>query len=792
MIRSGWLAVCAAFAVLAIAATWASAARLVLKDGRVLQGKLAPTPGLAETLKAPDPDGVGELKLIWFVDDEIRRTYVSKRQIQNVVQGDVGEVLEKFRLRQPTKRTGKTIASVGPVLRVDPFDEYGRRLFTMLTAKGPVDVIEAITEITPVWTKVEGISHVRDMRMATSSIPPDTLDKILRRQIDPDNPDHRKKIAGFYLQAERYEQAAAELESILRAFPNDPDLPEQLNRLILKIKQLGAERLLRELDLRRDAGQHALVWSQLQNFPSADVAGEILQEVRETIREYEARREQGKGILDRIDQLLAEVSDEDTRDRIRPVRDEMFRELNVNTLGRMAAFRQLAGDESLLAEEKLALAISGWLVGSDSATPKLPVALSLYEVRRLVRDYLNTAEKLSRAQILDELGSQEGATPAMVAKLIAHMKPPVETPPPPESTPGFFELEVPALGPGPPVPYLVQLPPEYDPYRHYPAILTLHGAGTTPAHQISWWAGDWSGGTRLGQATRHGYIVVAPKWAPDHQKKYGYTAGEHAAALDVLRDACRRFSIDTDRVFLSGHSMGGDAVWDLGLSHPDLWAGVIPIVAQSDRYCAKYWGNAKPVPYYFVCGELDGTKMKVNARDLDRYLRLGYNATVVEYIGRGHEHFSDEIQRLFDWMGRFSRDFYPREFEVSTMRTWDNFFWWLELSNLPAKAMIDPIDWPPPRGVRPVSTEGKLTATGGIYVSTGAGQATVWLSPEIISFDRRMSIVVNGQRINTTNPPVEPDLETLLEDVRLRGDRQHPFWAKVQTSTGRAYARRSP
>ena len=31
--------------------------------------------------------------------------------------------------------------------------------------------------------------------------------------------------------------------------------------------------------------------------------------------------------------------------------------------------------------------------------------------------------------------------------------------------------------------------------------------------------------------------------------------------------------------------------------------------------------------------------------------------TVVEFRGRGHDDFSDEILRLFDWMGRFRRDF---------------------------------------------------------------------------------------------------------------------------------------
>ena len=127
--------------------------------------------------------------------------------------------------------------------------------------------------------------------------------------------------------------------------------------------------------------------------------------------------------------------------------------------------------------------------------------------------------------------------------------------------------------------------------------MTLNGPATTAEQQIDWWAGAWAkDGARAGQATRHGYIVIAPVWTVEHQKQYGYSAHEHAAVLNSLRDACRRFSIDTDRVFLSGHSMGGDAAWDIGLAHPDLWAGVIPIVAQSDRYCALYWENAATCP----------------------------------------------------------------------------------------------------------------------------------------------------------------------------------------------------
>ncbi len=241
------------------------------------------------------------------------------------------------------------------------------------------------------------------------------------------------------------------------------------------------------------------------------------------------------------------------------------------------------------------------------------------------------------------------------------------------------------------------MPPEYDPLRHYPVIVALADAGVPPEAEIEFWAGPPSkDGEPLGQATRHGYITIAVDWLQPKQIAYDYSAREHHAVLGALRDACRRFSIDTDRVFLTGHGVGGDAAWDIALAHPDVWAGVMPFVATADRYVPRYGDNAQYVSWYFVCGELDGDKMSQNSRELDRYFGRTNDDTVVEYLGRGYEPFGDELQRLFDWMGRRSRKM-PKEFECVTMRPWDNFFWWLEVADMPEKSMIAPATWPPPR-----------------------------------------------------------------------------------------------
>jgi pimeloyl-ACP methyl ester carboxylesterase len=762
------------------------ASEVTLKDGRVLTGKLGKVSGLAESPQPNQSEDGGPLQLIILLDDELRRTFFSERLVREVRQEENRQVDEMFGIRQRVQRSGQSIQSVGQPLRITPFDEFGRRIFSMMTARGPADIVQGITELTPQWAKVEGMSHVWDMRIATSSIPRDTLHQILVKQIDSKNIEQYKKVARFYLQCERYEEARRILDDLMKAFPDKPGLKEDLEPSLRAIRQLSAERLLSELRLRRDAGQHHMVAALLKQFPAEGVGGDILQGVRVMIEESDTAESRRLSVVEHLKTLAKKIPDTIQRENLKPILDEMAGEIGPNTLKRMAAFLQNADDPQITDQEKIALAVSGWLLGADASTEKLSTAISAYRVRDLVRKYLNEKTAPGRERTYGYIKQEAGSKPKMVAELLAHMKPQNDPPEAVADRPGYYEIEVQVLAKEAPITYCVQLPPEYDPLRLYPAVVTLHGEAGTAEQQIDWWAGPRAkNGTRAGQATRYGYIVIAPKWTEEHQKQYGYSAREHAAVLNSLRDACRRFAIDTDRVFLSGHSIGGDAAWDMGLAHPDLWAGVIPITAQPDRYCALYWENARYVPFYVVQGELDSAKPIKNARDLDRYLRRGFNTTVVDFQGRGHEDFYEEILHIFDWMGHCRRDFFPREFTCETMRSWDNFFWWIEVEGLPPRSMVDPANWPPPSGTLPVQVRGTINNSNGINVRTGTSRASVWLSPKMIDFDRRSIVTVNGRRFNGADQMIRPDVRVILEDVRTRGDRLHPFWAKLDGATGR-------
>ena len=81
-----------------------------------------------------------------------------------------------------------------------------------------------------------------------------------------------------------------------------------------------------------------------------------------------------------------------------------------------------------------------------------------------------------------------------------------------------------------------------------------------------------------------------------------------------------------------------------------------------------------------------------------------------------------------------------------------------------------------------------------LSLTAGNAGATFWLSPELVDFDSsdagkrgdvskkntRVNLMLGGRRANGAPTTIKPSVETMLEDLRVRGDRQHPFWAKVE------------
>ena len=110
----------------------------------------------------------------------------------------------------------------------------------------------------------------------------------------PDDLEGRLQIVRLYLHSERYRDAGAELEKIIKDFPERKDL-QQFTR---QLRQLGGRLILREIQLRGEAGQHQLARGLLTQFPTEGVSGETLAMVRELLDKYAAEDQHREKVLE--------------------------------------------------------------------------------------------------------------------------------------------------------------------------------------------------------------------------------------------------------------------------------------------------------------------------------------------------------------------------------------------------------------------------------------------------------------------------------------------------------------
>lgn len=78
-----------------------------------------------------------------------------------------------------------------------------------------------------------------------------------------------------------------------------------------------------------------------------------------------------------------------------------------------------------------------------------------------------------------------------------------------------------------------------------------------------------------------------------------------------------------------------------------------------------------------------------------------------------------------------------------------------------------------------MEVSGRISPSGSINVKTGGERISVWLSPELVDYSQNLKIKHNGRQVSMPNAFIEPKVAVILEDVRTRGDRQHPFWSRV-------------
>jgi enterochelin esterase-like enzyme len=770
--------------VFALVGMASDAGEIRLKNGTVLKGNLSLMSqmggsstvvgrGLVAKDATPNPQN------IILVDNGWQKYYVPRRQIPDagVVKDIIPSNPQTFVIPLPKHPQGRVIASVGSIVGVTPFDPFGHRTISLMSAKGRLDVVQAVSRIEPDHVVLDAVNYNWQVGASLSTVPRDTLDKLLRLKVKDDDVAARFGLVRFYSQAEFYQEAFKELDAIVARFP---DQQARADIIRAELMDYFGRQVLTELSRRRTAGQHQLAYDYAQGLLKQKLGGAVMDDVRKFLREYDEMLKS----IERAKILLADwqakLKEPAIVQQLQPLRTEINEQLNVETLSRLDAFLQGENDKQLTPEQRLALAYSGWVVGAVNAITDLNLAIQYWDARFNILEAVRADSIQTRDQHYQDLRRVEGVGPKVVMQLTALLPPIHEAV---EIKPGeVHRVQVTSEGQTPAVAYSVLLPPEYSPFHSYPLLIALRSREHSYEQTLQWWGGTPQ---NQGPTMRRGYIVIAPEYIEERQTDYTYSSTAHQVVIDSLRDARKRFSIDSNRVFLSGHGIGADAAFDLGMSHPDEFAGVIPIGGECQHYPKLSLMNGRFTAWYVI-----GRGFNVEAQNgpngavqrdpannaaFDEIFKYGFqfDFMLVEYLGRGVDRYLDEVPKLFEWMELHVRKPPPKDadrpndFEIISLRKTDNRHFWLTAIDLPWTAIL-PATSGNSKNLK-MTIQATINEGNKIRVASPAKHYLIRLGPDSIDFEKRVEVLKDGKRM--WSGFATPESTAILNELRATGDR---------------------
>ncbi|MAT15833.1 MAG: hypothetical protein CMJ46_11265 [Planctomyces sp.] len=749
-----------------------------LENGMLLRGESKLLRGIdnqaARPLQADDPVDLNQndaggwsYNPIVEINDDIRKYFISDDMVAAdgiKVQKELLSAYDIFKIPQP-KSAIKSIrlSSFRGVGKVTGFDERGQREMIIHTTQGEVPVIQGITFLHPRYVKVEGLNYDWNVTLSTKSIPPDVLKALLISAGDIKDPKVQRSIARFYLDADRVYEAYAFLDELDQQNPAGAKEYEEVRK---SVREQLAQKIFKEIQNRRRLGQFELAYQAAQVMPREDIPAELLFEIDQFLKQYATDHERMDSLPLTLADLQSKLSTREQDAALNLIRRIVSEELSLASLARLNSFFELQADASLLPEQKLALAYSGWLLGSDAAIDDLQVTLNLWEARYLIYDYLRAPEH--DTELVRQIDALESIDAPRLTRLLENL-PPV---PGSSAITGATQYDLRLIdAQGQAMSYSVLTPLEYSPFRKYPVLIALPPTGGDPQLFLEWWSGNQQ---NAGETLRRGYLLVVPQYHLTQGLAYNHNLIELNRIHDTLMEVRRQFSVDSDRVFVAGIADGGDAAIDSGILHPDLYAGVIGIRGKHAPDAIHYWQNGKRLPWYLVGGEYDGRQPAI----LQKMFLGNSNLIYAQYPNRASEWYREELEQLFDWMELQKRNLDQLEVSYEAFAPQDEIkVDWIECRGLEAR--LTKLS----SRLRTIPLEAKLTSLKGdnttlqVTKSLGTGH-TFYISPRLHDFDQELVLKVKGS--TKLREFIKPDVEVILHDYRTRYDREQIYWAKFE------------
>jgi len=205
-------------------------------------------------------------------------------------------------------------------------------------------------------------------------------------------------------------------------------------------------------------------------------------------------------------------------------------------------------------------------------------------------------------------------------------------------------------------------PLNYNPDNSYPVVISLHGAGERGydnKKQLVYISDLFLDSTNR---AKYPCFVFAPQCPPEPMRwsmcdrfENPVTLPEEESrtlslAMRVFNVLMDRYSIDRNRIYITGLSQGGCGTYDMLIRYPEMFAAAAPICGWSDTSKA---GLIKDIPLWIFHGDSDNVVQPEHSRNMVKALKdAGGNPKYTEYLGVNHGSWLNAYKEpdFFEWL----------------------------------------------------------------------------------------------------------------------------------------------
>lgn len=279
--------------------------------------------------------------------------------------------------------------------------------------------------------------------------------------------------------------------------------------------------------------------------------------------------------------------------------------------------------------------------------------------------------------------------------------------------------------------------------------------------------------------------------------EYGWTDPPETEkwVMTLVRTARLKWGVDSNRVYLTGHSMGGYGTWTYGSIYADVFAAGAAFAGAPTMYWKPggkdkaaeavtegYLPNLRNLPL-FVYQSLDDPNVPSAAnvfamaemKKLHEADPKGWEFTYEQVDGRKHDFPAKGPEPGVEWAASHVRNPRPVKIDWQPTRTWKTTFYWLRWSDpwIGAEVVATAdrarnaiaIDVKSPRSATPKETEAERPDR--------VAKLSVYLDDRLVDLSKEVVVTVDGKERFRGLPVLS--LVTLVRSAEEREDPEYAF-----------------